>query len=283
VRNGALARSRLCLARGDAVGARAAVEEAEEALGDPPSPLARAELLALKARVLLWLGANGEAARCADEAVDLAGWDRGQTGESAALAAAHVALALRAPAQAAAVLTRALEVATERGRLGAAIELHLLRGLAYHRQGERRAARADLGRALAIGEPEGYARVFLDQGAPMQAQLAQWLAHAGPGPLRDYAARLLAQFDAESRPTARTQEPASAPQDVGEALVEPLSAREREVLHLIALGKTNPEIAEQLVVSPGTVKAHASHIYHKLDVSNRTEAVARARALGLLP
>ena len=69
----------------------------------------------------------------------------------------------------------------------------------------------------------------------------------------------------------------------GQALVEPLSRRELEVLHLIALGRTNKEIAQQLVVAQGTVKAHAAHIYRKLDVANRTEAVARARQLGLLP
>ena len=71
------------------------------------------------------------------------------------------------------------------------------------------------------------------------------------------------------------------PQPAG--LIEPLSGRELEVLHLMALGKTNQEIARQLVVAPGTVKAHAASIYRKLDVANRTEAVARARQLGILP
>ena len=66
-------------------------------------------------------------------------------------------------------------------------------------------------------------------------------------------------------------------------LVEPLSGRELEVLHLMALGKTNQEIARQLIVAPGTIKAHAASIYRKLDVANRTEAVARARQLGILP
>ena len=68
-----------------------------------------------------------------------------------------------------------------------------------------------------------------------------------------------------------------------QALVEPLSQRELEVLHVMALGRTNQEIARQLIVSPGTVKAHTASIYRKLDVANRTEAVARARQLGLLP
>jgi LuxR family maltose regulon positive regulatory protein len=152
-----------------------------------------------------------------------------------------------------------------------------------------------------MAEPEGYVRVFLDKGPPMQMLIAQWLAHAGAGPLRDYAVHLLAQFDAEPRlvsaspPHSAAQGMASSTGDPaashgvspvepsGQALVEPLSQRELEVLHLIALGRTNQEIARQLVVATGTVKAHAAHIYRKLDVANRTEAVARARQLGLLP
>ena len=73
------------------------------------------------------------------------------------------------------------------------------------------------------------------------------------------------------------------PGKLEQALVEPLSQRELEVLHLMALGRTNQEIAQQLIVSPGTVKAHTAGIYRKLDVANRTEAVARARQLGILP
>jgi LuxR family maltose regulon positive regulatory protein len=68
----------------------------------------------------------------------------------------------------------------------------------------------------------------------------------------------------------------------GQALVEPLSPRELEVLQLIAQGRTNQEIARKLIVSPGTVKAHTASIYRKLDVANRTEAVARARQLDIL-
>ena len=121
----------------------------------------------------------------------------------------------------------------------------------------------------------------------MQMLLAQWLAHAGAGPLRDYAIHLLSQFDAEPHMVTAAQEKVSPTGDPsassGQALVEPLSQRELEVLHLIALGRTNQEIARQLIVSPGTVKAHTASIYRKLDVANRTEAVARARQLGILP
>ena len=104
---------------------------------------------------------------------------------------------------------------------------------------------------------------------------------------RDYAIRLLSHFDAEPHVVTAPQVKASPAGDPsassGQALVEPLSQRELEVLHLIAVGRTNQEIARQLIVSPGTVKAHTSSIYRKLDVANRTEAVARARQLGILP
>ena len=132
---------------------------------------------------------------------------------------------------------------------------------------------------LTLAAPEGYVRVFLDEGEPMQMLLAQWLAHARPGPLRDYATRLLSHFHAEPHVVAAPQEKAS----LAGNLVEPLSQRELEVLHLVALGRTNQEIARQLIVAPGTVKAHTASIYRKLDVATRTEAVARARQLGILP
>ena len=132
---------------------------------------------------------------------------------------------------------------------------------------------------LTLAQPEGYVRVFLDEGQPMQMLLAQWLAHASPGSLRDYAIRLLSQFHAEPHVVTAAQEKVSPTGD----LIEPLSQRELEVLHLIAVGRTNKEIAQQLVVAPGTVKAHTASIYRKLDVANRTEAVARARQLGILP
>jgi LuxR family maltose regulon positive regulatory protein len=113
----------------------------------------------------------------------------------------------------------------------------------------------------------------------MQLLLAQWLAHAGSNPLRDYAIQLLSEFEAEPHVVTAAQAKNFPAGD----LVEPLSQRELEVLHLMAQGRTNQEIAQQLIVAPGTVKAHAASIYRKLDVANRTEAVARARQLGILP
>ena len=155
----------------------------------------------------------------------------------------------------------------------------MLKALAMQGMGDSAGAMTVLTNSLALAGAEGYLRIFLDEGQPMRVLLAQWLAHASAGPLRDYAIHLLSQFDAEPNVITPAQEKATPAGN----LVEPLSQRELEVLHLMALGKTNLEIAGQLVVSRGTVKAHTASIYRKLDVANRTEAVAHARQLGILP
>lgn len=171
------------------------------------------------------------------------------------------------------------ESARSGGRQGRLIEIMILKALALQKLGEPTQALAILTESLALAEPEGYIRIFVDEGSLMQTLLAQWLAHASAGPMRDYAIELLSHFDAEPQIVTEVQKKAHPTGD----LVEPLSQRELEVLHLLALGKTNQEIAQQLIVATGTVKAHAASIYRKLDVANRTEAVARARQLAILP
>ena len=118
----------------------------------------------------------------------------------------------------------------------------------------------------------------------MQILLTHWRRDAQPDSPQDYAAHLLSRFDGVTQAADTTQVKSSLAGDIPatETLPEPLSPRELEVLALIALGKTNQEIAQQLVVARGTIKAHAASIYRKLDVTNRTEAVARARDLGVL-
>jgi LuxR family maltose regulon positive regulatory protein len=179
------------------------------------------------------------------------------------------------------------ETARTWGRVGRLIEILILKALAMQRRGNIAQADNALTKCLELAEPKGYLRIFLDEGQPIQGLLAQWLAHASAGPLRDYAVHLLSHFDAEPLAVTVAQEKAYPAGDLsassGQAPVEPLSQRELEVLHLIALGRTNQEIARQLIVAPGTIKAHAASIYRKLDVANRTEAVARGRQLGILP
>jgi LuxR family maltose regulon positive regulatory protein len=211
------------------------------------------------------------------------------------IARARVFIAQHKPNEAIGLLSQLETTARSAGRMGRVIEILLLQSLALREIGDSEHAVLALTKCLTLAEPEGYVRVFLDEGQPMQLLLAQWLAHAGSGPLRDYANHLLSHFDAEPHVVTAAQEKASPTGDPsaslvvspvepsGQALVEPLSQRELQVLHLIALGRTNQEIARQLIVAPGTVKAHTASIYRKLDVANRTEAVARARQLGILP
>jgi LuxR family maltose regulon positive regulatory protein len=183
------------------------------------------------------------------------------------------------------LLSQLEETARSRGRLGRLIEIMILKALAMQRMGDSAQADVALMKSLTLAEAEGYLRMFLDEGQPMQMLLAQWLAHAGDDHLKGYVIRLLSHFDAESHVVTAEQDkasPSADPSALGQALIEPLSQRELEVLHLIALGNTNKEIAQKLIVAPGTVKAHTASIYRKLDVSNRTEAAARARQLGIL-
>jgi LuxR family maltose regulon positive regulatory protein len=171
--------------------------------------------------------------------------------------------------QAKIMLDDLIQVATEEGRAGIVIEALALQALAYWRQGEQADALTALERALRLAEPESYIRVFVDLGLPMGRLLQE--AHSR-SVMPDYVDRLLGALGAGMTELEKAET----------ALPESLTPREREVLELIAAGLTNREVAEQLVVSPETVKKHSGNIYGKLGVSNRTEAVARARELGML-
>jgi LuxR family maltose regulon positive regulatory protein len=169
-----------------------------------------------------------------------------------------------------ALLEPLLPIAERRNRPGMMIEIYLLQALALQAQGDRDRAIAALERALSLAEPEGYARIFLDEGEPV-AQLIYRAVERGIAP--EFGGRLLAAFPAKE-PAVR---------ELPLEMVESLSERELEVLRLIAEGLSNQEIAQSLVVSLRTVKWHASNIYGKLGVKNRTQAVAKARSLGILP
>ena len=187
-----------------------------------------------------------------------------------------------------AVLERLLEPAQSFGRTWRVIEILILQALVHQRAGDTDRAITTLEQALTIAEPGGFIRIFVDEGPPM-AQLLQKAAARGIMP--DYVRRLLSAF-----PTAEPQqivplETHSAirnPKLVlseaeASAILEPLSERELEILQLIAVGLTNQQIASRLYLSLNTVKAHTRNIYGKLDVHSRTQAVARARALDILP
>jgi LuxR family maltose regulon positive regulatory protein len=174
------------------------------------------------------------------------------------------------------LLQRMLEPAEVGGNTTRAIEILSLQALALQVGGDTTRAMDALERALTLAEPEGFVRIFVDEGPAMARLLYEALARGiAPG----YVPRLLAAFpmpEMEQEGSPNTQAPESD-------LIEPLSGREQEVLQLIAEGLTNPEIASRLFLSSHTVKTHAHNIYSKLGVHNRTQAVTRARALGVLP
>jgi LuxR family maltose regulon positive regulatory protein len=281
---------RIRLAQANLSGALEAVEKATQAIRDS-GVFCEAQQAVEYAQVRLWLAGGDLAAanRWAASQEERLRSDGhfGFDNELAQIALARVYLAQARPTEASALLAQLEAQSRSAGRMGRALEITLLRALALKRSGDSKGAHLALAACLEQAEPEGYVRLFLDEGRPVQALLAEWLAHSDGGALRAYAGRLLSQFEPASQAIqlgqGRVSPVKGAAASMGEALVEPLSQREMEVLRIIATGSTNREIARQLVVSPGTVKAHTASIYRKLDVANRTEAVARARQLGILP
>jgi LuxR family maltose regulon positive regulatory protein len=172
------------------------------------------------------------------------------------------------------LLERLRQAAEASRRMGSVIEILVLKSLAYEAQSSILLALVPLERALTLAKPEGYIRLFVDEGPPMARLLYEALAREiAP----DYVRRLLASYA-----TAESQPPLSKLQTSAAELIEPLSERELEVLQFMSEGLTNQEISSRLFLSPHTVKVHARNIYGKLSVHNRTQAVVRARALGLL-
>jgi LuxR family maltose regulon positive regulatory protein len=185
------------------------------------------------------------------------------------------------------LLDRLLHDAEAGGRMDSVLRILILLALLHQAQRDAQEAHAVLNRSLRLAAPEGYVRVFIDEGAPMAALLAQSVERrAQSDPTRIYAERLLSAFPAEQ--TGAMLDVSDAPPvlrstlERSNALVEPLTDREREVLRLLAEGRSNQAIAEELVVAVGTVKRHVSNIMSKLGVQSRLEAVAHARSLNLV-
>jgi LuxR family maltose regulon positive regulatory protein len=169
------------------------------------------------------------------------------------------------------LLARLQQAAESSGRWGNLIEILILQSEVFDRQGKTDSAFTALQKSLELAEPEGYIRVFLDQGAPMEKLLKQIKVETTS--LKNYIRKLLASFNGAS----------FSPLPLSSFdLIDPLSERELEVLRLVAVGKSNQQIADELVVATGTVKKHLNNIFGKLNALNRTECVARARELNLL-
>lgn len=177
---------------------------------------------------------------------------------------------------------RLLAAAESRGWWGQALELYLLQALLFQLQGDQAEALLVLERALTLAGPEDCLRVFLDEGEPMRLLLLDYQNRleqkfgeepgGESGSRLQYTGKLLAAFSSSAAVEVAMPGP----------LLEPLSERELTILRLIATGRSNQEIADMLVVAVSTVKSHINHLYGKLGVTRRTQAIAIARELGLL-
>ncbi len=172
-----------------------------------------------------------------------------------------------------------LALAESQKRTGSVIEILLTQALVHQAQGNHSESLAALERALILTEPEGYIRIFVNEGDVMQSLLSDFrLSIASRAhPLLGYVNRILDFFPQSAEATLQSKivNPKSE-------IVDPLTDRELEILRLIAKGHSNAEIGQRLYLALSTVKGHNLRIFNKLQVENRTEAVARARELGLL-
>ena len=188
--------------------------------------------------------------------------------------AGHASAAVRVARR---LLQRLLAAAEAGGRMGNVIEVLVQLALACEAEGDRSRATGLLGRALALGEPEGHIRVFLDAGPTLSAVLHS-LGPDSPG--GQHACTVLAAR--EQKPTQPNQPASNAPAGSRQPLVDSLSKRELDVLRLLDSDLGGPDIARELSVSVNTVRTHTRHIYAKLGVTTRREAVREAARLGVL-
>jgi len=270
-----VAQARLKEAQGDLDGALGFLDEAERVYVQAPLPDVR-PVPALRARIWIRQGRLSEAQV----------WTQAQSlsvnaeisylheFEYIVLARLLVAQSSRTKAEVPLdevvnLLLHLLQAAETGNRLGSVIEILVVLALAQQAQGNLPGASATLARALVLAEPQGYIRIFVNEGEPMAALLRE-VSNRGIVP--DYVRRLQASFvKASGKKPSGTQ-----------PLIEPLSEREIEVLRLLSSELSGPEIAQRLTVSLNTLRTHTKNIYNKLGVNNRRAAVRRAREFDLI-
>lgn len=269
---GYLLACRLKLVAGEITAAGDYLERARPLIENAAFPDWAGRFGRLRLEFLLAQRKIGPAIAWAQEMMQSDALEGGRESEVARIALARV-LILKGDhsslAQAQTLLEHITPLASAEGRMGVHIEALLLQSLACWRHGDSPGALMALEYALRLAEPEGYVRLFADLGPPMAWMLQEARAR---GVLPGYTGELLAAFGQDTAFASISKAP----------LPEPLSAREQDVLRLIAAGLTNREIAQTLIISPETVKKHTGNIYSKLGVGNRIEAAARARELDLL-
>jgi len=278
----------------DLVGALDLLHEAERLYVSDFFPNVR-PIAAMKTRVWVAQGRLGEALDWVREQGLSVADDLSYLREFEHITLARVLLARsksdraeRSILEAVGLLERLLQAAEEGERTGSVIEILVLQALAHQVQGDIPAALVPLERALTLAEPEGYVRIFVDEGPPMAVLIAKLHERSRKRPRAAstnvplaYIERLRALLRGERVQESTSTAAPSAP-TTAQPLLDPLTERELEVLRLIAAGLSNREIAARLVLALSTVKSYVNTIYSKLQVESRTQAVARARALHLL-
>ena len=254
--------ARLKLAQGDVDGAAAVLDEAGEFVRRHDFGFRMPDVAAAQVLTLLRQGDLAAAAHLAQR-------------HELPISRARVHLAKGDTSAALAALEPLRQQAEAKGWEDERLEVMVLQAVALQAHGEKDRAARLLGNALALAEPGGFIRIFLDEGMPLARLLSEAAAR---GIMPDYTAKLLAAFEAEEHESADDSQLHPA-----QPLVEPLSKRELEVLQLIAQGLSNREISERLFLALDTVKGHNRRIFGKLLVRRRTEAVAKARSLDILP
>ncbi|MGB3712912.1 MAG: LuxR C-terminal-related transcriptional regulator [Candidatus Promineifilaceae bacterium] len=253
--------ARLKIAQGDVAGAVALLTEADQFVRQHNFVHMIPQVAATQVLTLLHQGDLAAAAQLAEK------HDLPSSQSRVHLAQGDTAAAL-------AVLEPLRRQVEAKGLEDERLKVMILKAVAHHAHGDKEEAVQLLGDALALAEPGGFIRLFVDEGLPMAELLSDAAAR---GILPDYCIKLLAVFEAEDQ---KREDKSNLPP--AQPLIEPLSHRELEILQLIALGLSNREISERLFLALSTVKKHNGNIYGKLQVQRRTEAVARARELDLL-